>query len=32
LLLEDMRQAIDYLGKHSTRGALTADEASGFHH
>ncbi len=32
LLLQDMRNALDYLSRHPARTPLTTDDASGFHH
>ena len=32
LLVEDMKQAIEYFKKHSVQTPMTSDEASGFHH
>jgi len=32
LLIEDIRQALDYFSKHPVKAPLTSEEASGFHH
>jgi glutamate decarboxylase len=32
LLIEDIRQALDYFRKHPVKSHMTSEEASGFHH